>query len=258
MNLKELRTEAWDIARETGTTDDNRLWTTKEMNRYINRTYRNIAKETRCIRDSETTSLCLISCPVVDYTTYTPGTLDYIWANTLVDPLDPTSGKYWLFHKNVCAYKYTLSPLILDIEEVKWTDRQWKLVKTSVKKWQINPWWEQVVGMPTEYALDLSNNILALNFRSEVADTLRLQVKRLPLVDLVADTDEPEYRTNYHDLMINGILWQMYSKQDTQTFDGEKAADYQLRYKQDVDEIKQQESWLDSRLRPNYSMDGFR
>lgn len=249
MNLKELRDEAWDIAREVATSDTDRLWTTKEMNRYINRVYRYIAKETRCIRDSETTSLCLIDAPVVDYTTYTAGTLDYIWAN------DPTS---WLYHQNVCAYKYPLSPLILDIEEVKWTNRQWRLTKVSCKKWQINPWWEQVVGMPTEYATDLSNNILAVNFRSTTADTLRLQVRRLPLTDLVNDTDEPEFRTNYHDLMINGILWQMYSKQDTQTIDAAKAADYYARYMKDVDEIKQQEAWLDTRLRANSSMDAFR
>ena len=249
MNLAELRDEAWDIARETGTSDDQRLWSTKEMNRYINRVYRYIAKETRCIRDSVTASVCQIPSTPIDYTTLTPGTQDYIWAN------DPNS---WLYQRDVTPYIYMLHHAILDIDEVKWTSRQWKLTKVSVKKWQTNPWWEQVIGMPTEFATDLTNNTLVLNFRSESADTLRLVVKRLPLVDLALDTDEPEYRSNYHDLMINGVLWQMYSKQDTQTIDLKKAADYYAEYKRDIDEIKQQEAKLDERLRPNYSLDGFR
>lgn len=249
MNLKELREECWDVARETVTNDNDRLWSTKEMNRYINRVYRYIAKETKCIRDAVTTSVCHIDSTPVDYTTYVAGTQDYIWAN------DPTS---WLYHRDVTPYIYTLHPSILDIEECKWTSRQWKLTKVSVKKWQTNPWWEQVIGMPTEFATDLSNNSIVLNFRSESADTLRLVVKRLPLTDLALDTDEPEFRTNYHDLMINGILFQMYSKQDSQTIDLKKAADFFNNYRLDIDEIKQQEAKLDERLRPNYSLDGFR
>jgi len=54
MTLEEIRQECWDEARETATNDIDRLWTTSEMNRYINRVYRNIARETRCIRDSIT------------------------------------------------------------------------------------------------------------------------------------------------------------------------------------------------------------
>ena len=259
MNLKQIRDEAWDIARETAVNDQDRMWSMREMNRYINRTYKHIAKETRCIKDSETASVCFINVAPVAYTTYQAGTLDYIWANTLNDPLDPLSGgKYWLYHKNVSPLSYALHPSILDIEEMKWTDRQWRLTKVSVKKWQVNPWWEQVVGMPTEFATDLSTNKFSLNFRADFTDSLRLVVKRLPLVDLVSDTDVPEFRTNYHELMINGILWQMYSKQDSQAFDGIKAEQYHQMYLKDIDEIKQQEAYVDERLRPNYSMDGFR
>lgn len=249
MNLKELREECWDIAREVATNDQDRLWTTKEMNRYINRVYRRIARETKCIRDTQTTAICLIDSTPVDYTTYTPGTLDYIWAN------DPSA---WLYQKNVCPYIYTLNPLIIDIDEIKWTTRQWKLTKVSVTKWQINPWWEQVLGLPTEFATDLTNNTIALNFRSDTADTMRLQVRRMPLTDLALDTDIPEFRTHYHDFMINGILWQMYSKQDTQTIDTAKAAEHYALFLADIDEIKQQEVILDQRIKANHSMDGFR
>lgn len=164
MNLKQLREEAWDIAREVATNDSDRLWSTKEMNRYINRVYRRIARETRCIRDASTNIICRIASDPVDYTTYTPGTEDYVWANTEGD---------WLYHKDVTPYIYDLSPLILDIDEVKWTYRQWRLTKVSVSKWQVNPWWEKVLGMPTEYATDYANNKLVLNFRSDTADILK-------------------------------------------------------------------------------------
>lgn len=249
MNLLQIRNEVFDVAREVATNDINRLWTIEEVNRYINRTYRQIARETRCIRDSQTPEICLIDSSVVDYTTYTAGTLDYIWAN------DSTQ---WLYHKNVCPYIYTLNPLIIDIEEVKWTERQWKLTKVSVRKWQTNPWWEQVVGMPTEYATDLSNNTIALNFRGETNDILRLVVRRMPLSDLSAEEDVPEIRTHYHDFIINGVLAQMYAKQDSQAFDQVKSLDFSARFKQDIDEIKQSETLLGENLRPNYSMTGFR
>lgn len=250
MTLLELREEAWDVAREVGTSDANRLWTTKEMNRYINRVYRYIARECRCIRDAVTPALVQIASTPVVWTTLTVlDGLNYTWAT------DPTS---WIYHMDVSPYLYTLSPLIIDIDEVKWTTRQWRLVKASCTKWQVNPRWEQVIGMPTEYATDLSNNTIALNFRSLDADTLRLQVRRMPLTDLILDTDSPEFRTHYHDFMLNGILSQMYSKQDSQTFDQLKALNYTALYKADVEMIKYHESILDQRLKPNHSIDAFR
>lgn len=249
MNLRQIREEAWDIARETATRDGDRLWNTKEMNRYINRVYRQIARETKCIRDATTPEICKIASTVVDWTTYSPGTDDYYWANSIDS---------WIYHKDVAPYIYDLHPLIIDIDEVKWTTKAWRLTKVSVSKWQVNPFWEQVMGMPTEYATDLSNNKLALNFRADTSDVLRLIVRRMPLVDLSNDTDIPEFRLHYHDFMINGILEQMYSKQDAETFDGEKAASYGAKFLRDIDEIKQQETILDQRLKVNFSMDAFR
>ena len=259
MNLKQLREEAWDIAREIAVIDSDRLWTTKEMNRYINRVYRHIARETRCIRDAETLSICRIASTVpTDLAELTSlAATDARYAQDLVWYNEPTS---WLYQHLVAPYIYDLHPLIIDIDEVKWasTSRTWRLNKVSVNKWQVNPVWEQTIGMPTEYCTDYSNGRIAINFRADTSDTLKLTVRRMPLTDLVLDTDVPEYRTHYHDFMINGILWQMYSKQDSQTFDGEKAVAYQARFLADVDEIKQQETILDQRLKPNHSLDAFR
>lgn len=89
-------------------------------------------------------------------------------------------------------------------------------------------------------------------------DTLRLSVRRLPLVALIADGDSPEFRLDYHELMVNGVLWQMYSKQDAETIDEAKANNYFAMYMRDVDEIKQQELNLNKRLNPNSSLQAFR
>lgn len=310
MNLGQIRKEAWDWARETGTTDQQRLWTTTEMNRYINRIYRHIARETKCIRDATTTAVCRITVtPEQDLELYDQtdsnfgysmtvqfidctydtgsttvtttsttglnvGTLlvsDALTTGTTVATIIDTtsftvsanpiqSGVYSTrFHIWITPLSVALHATILDIDEVKWTQKAWKLNKVSVNKWRINPWWEWVLGtMATECATDYQNNMITMNYRTVETDTLKLSVRRLPLTDLTADSDEPEFRTHYHDFMLNGILWLMYSKQDTQTFDAVKALDYRQRFLEDISEIKQQEVILDQMLHPNHSMDAFR
>lgn len=239
MNLLELRSEAWDYAREVTSEDANRLWPKAHMDRYINRIYRHIARETRCIKDA-LSSICHIDA--------TP-TTDHIYYD------NPAS---WLYQQTVAPNNYQLDPKILDVEEVKWTTQQWRLTPVSVAKWQTNPWWEQVVGLPTEYALDYSTGYLTVNFRSTVADTLRLVVRRLPLANLEEDEDIPEFRESYHDYFLNGVLWQMFSKRDAETLDQAKANEFFVLFQKDLDEIKQEEAKLGARLRPNSSLDAFR
>jgi hypothetical protein len=227
------------------------------MNRYINRVYRVIARETRCIRDSINPTLCRI-------TSAPPASLVALEAQALVDDFAAqdlawyNDSQSWLFGQLVSPYSYALSPLIIDVVECKWTLKQWRLQKVSVSKWQVNPWWEQVIGMATEYATDGDTNRLFVNFRTTDADTLKLVVKRLPKVDLITDSDTPEFKSDYHDFFKNGVLELMYRKQDSQTFDPVKAIDYSLKFKTDLDEIKQSESLLDNRLRAMGSLDAFR
>lgn len=258
MTLDDLRQEAWNLARETATVDADRLWSESEMNLYINRVYRFIARETKSIRDSITPSVCRITvAPPTDLAALTSlAATDSWYAQDLAWYNDTGS---WLYHQLVSPYSLPLSPLILRIDEAKWTINQWRLTKVSVTKWQTNPWWEQVIAtMSTEYATDLDNNRIALNYRTQTSDTLKLHVRRMPLTDLSADTDVPELRLEYHDFMLNGILYWMYSKQDSQTFDAAKALDFKSKFMEDVDYIKQQDTLLDNRLRPNSSLDAFR
>lgn len=257
MNLKEIRDEAWAIAREVGTSDSDRSWTSKEMNRYINRVYRFIARETRCIRDASTPAVCRISVtPPADLAALEALALtDAFAADDLVEYNAVGS---WLTGKLVAPRVFAVHPSIIDIDEMKWKSVPWKLAKVSVSKWQSNPFWERVAGYPTEYALDYTNGKLVLNYRTSTADTLLLTVKRMPLADLAADTDTPEFRDSYHDFMLNGILAQMYSKQDTELFDQSQADKFQAAYMRDIDEIKQQEIIYDQRLKVNASMGAFR
>lgn len=250
MTLKEIREECWDYARDNVGSDSDKLWNTAEMNRYINRIYRHIARETRCIRDAVTPEICNITVAPRDWTTLTPEDgIDYVYVN---------SPESWLYHQDVAPIVYKLDPRILQIEEVKWTNRQWRLTKVSVSKWQSNPWWEQVVGMPTEYATDYSNNTLVLNYRETLSDALRLQVKRLPLKDLIDDDDLPEFRDHYHDYFKNGVLWLMYRKQDSEAEDKAKSSDYFKMFAEDLDQLKQSEAKLEYRLFPNNSLSAFR
>lgn len=257
MTLAEIRQECWDLARDAAVNDADRMWRSAEMNRYINRVYRRIARETKCIRDSITTSICRIASapPVSLVALQDAAQTDSYASQDLAFYNDSTS---WLYGKLVAPYSYALSPLVIDVDECKWSTRQWKLTKVSVAKWRTNPWWEQVTGMPTEFCTDGDNGRLFVNFRSDTADTLKLAVRRMPISTLSYDVDVPEIRTHYHDFMINGVLELMYSKQDSQTFDNIKALDYGQKFLRDLDEIKQQESVLNNMLRANSSLDGFR
>lgn len=257
MTLKELREECWDIARDSALVDQDRLWPTKEMNKYINRTYKQVARETKCIYDSITPAICRITvAPPTDLADLTAKAATDLWyAQDLAWYNDSTS---WLNNQLVTPYSLPLSTKILKITEAKWTSVQWKLTKVSVQKWQQNPWWEQVVGtMATEYATDLDSNRITLNYRATSTDTLKLTVKRLPLVDLIADSDSPEFREDYHLLMLNGILWQMFSKVDAETLNKVKAEEYRIKFYADIDEIKQEEESIASKLTINHPLGAF-
>lgn len=257
MTLKELREEAWAVGRDTGTTDSSRYWSTAEMNRYINKAYFTMARETRCIKDSLTQSICRITvAPPTDLADLTSkATTDSAYAQDLAWYNDSNS---WLYNKLVAPYSIPLSPLILSIDEAKWTNIALELKKVSSVKWQTNPFWEQVVGTPTEYATDLDSNRIALNYRLQTSDTLKLCVRRMPLAKLAADTDSPEFPSHYHDFLLEGVLAQMYAKQDTETFSVTKTKENEAAFLKNIDKVKGIEFRLNDRLLSNGSLDAFR
>jgi len=247
MNLREIKEECWDQARELK--GEDQLWPSEEMNRYVNRIYRRIASETLCLRDTTTPAVCLIASAPVDYTTLTEGTLDYLLAN------DTTS---FLYHKDVAPYLHSLHSAILRVDEVKWLSRGFRLTRVSSSKWQENPIWEQSLGIATEYALDLEQGKLALNLRDQASDTLKLSVRRMPLLPLSGDSDVPELPIDYHDAFMPGVLELMYSKKDSEAFDTEKSIEYGGLFVYQLERIRREEIAKDRRLRPNESLRAFR
>lgn len=257
MTLKELREEAWSAGRETGTDDNSRYWSKAEMNRYINKAYFRIARETKCIRDSITPSICriLVAPPTDEADLILKAATDSWYAQDLSWYNDPTS---WLHSSLVAPYSFPLSPAILSIDEVKWATTGWRLTKVSVTKWQDNVFWEQVKGIPTEYCTDLDSNRIALNFRSETSDTLKLSVRRMPLSKLVDDTSVPEIKESYQEYLLEGILAQMYAKQDIETFNVTKVRENEAIFVKNMDDIKNKEVLINDRLSINHSLSAFR
>lgn len=257
MNLKEIRTEAWAIAREVATTDIERVWTQSEMNQYINRVYRFIARETKCIRDATTSAVCRISVAPPESLAALE-LLAMTDTNAADDLVEYNRQESWMYQKLVAPRLLPLHSSIIDIDEIKWSNIPLRLTRVSVTKWQSNPFWERICGTPTECCTDYQTGYLVLNYRYTISDTLRLVVRRLPITNLSKDTDVPEFRESYHDFMINGILAQMYSKQDSEVFDPKQVEKYTAMFARDIDEIKQQETIFDQRLKVNNSMAAFR
>jgi hypothetical protein len=256
MNLSEIRNECWGIARETAEDDSNRLWTTREMNRYINRIYFKIARETRCIRDATTPAVCRIACaPPASLEELTTSAATNAFA--AVDLADYNDSASWAYETLMAPNAFPKHAAIIDIDEVKWNGSWFTLTPVSVNKWRQSSFWERRTGVATEYALDYTTGYIALNSRVTEADTLRLSVKRIPLTVLSANSDIPEIPLNYHDFFVNGVLWLMYSKKDSQTLDKEASAKYYADFLVDMDEIKRQEMRLEQRLDVNYPMPGF-
>jgi hypothetical protein len=248
MNLAQIREECWEEAFDVIGSGSDKFWPEDVMNRYINRIYYHIARETRCIRDASTASVCIIDGSVVDYSTYASGTLDYIWANDSTSPL---------YQLDVAPYLYDLHKSILDIDEVKLMRRKYQLHKVTSAVWQRNTMWEQTIGAPTQYATDLNSKKIAVSFRDGDGDTLQLAVKRLPLVELVLDTDEPEFREDFHQHFKDGVLWLMYKRQDAETFNMAKSKQAKDDFDDAIDELKQAVIKLDERIRPNAAMGAF-
>jgi hypothetical protein len=63
--------------------------------------------------------------------------------------------------------------------------------------------------------------------QSPMDDALSLTVYRLPLAPMAQETDAPEIHPKYHYRMLDWALRCAYLKQDSETLDKAKAADYQ-------------------------------
>lgn len=126
---------------------------------------------------------------------------------------------------------YPLHASILAIERAKLASQPKPLEPITVEELDARyPNWEAMTGQPKFYVED--NGRIRLVPQSPMADTLSLTVFRLPLTEMKEATDAPEIHPKYHYRMLDWALRCAYLKNDSETLDKTKAADYQALFEQ--------------------------
>lgn len=89
--------------------------------------------------------------------------------------------------------------------------------------------WDTATGSPRAW-LETGGSIRVVPIPT-VADTLHLSVYRLPLSDMVVDSnDQPEIRSERHYDLLDGMLARAYGKHDSEAYDPVAAAKYEERF----------------------------
>lgn len=126
---------------------------------------------------------------------------------------------------------YPLHAAILSVERAKLASQPKPLTRTTREELDAAyPNWEALTGQPKFFIED--NGRLRLVPQSTMDDSLSLTVFRLPLEPMAEDTDTPEIHAKYHYRMLDWALRCAYLKNDSETLDKSKAADYQALFEQ--------------------------
>lgn len=170
------------------------LWSDDEVTLYLNEAVTEAAERARLIRDSSTIAVTQIAVTV--------GDMDY--------PLDGS---------------------ILAIDRVQLASQPKALIRQTVEELEKRfPDWRGMVGTPHFFVED--NGRIRIVPQSPQADTLNLTVYRLPLTPMTKETDSPEVHAKYHYRLLDWALRCAYLKNDAETLDKAKAADYQALFEQ--------------------------
>ena len=87
-----------------------------------------------------------------------------------------------------------------------------------------NEQWESETGEPRAYVTDYQTGHIRLYPSPTTTDEIQLTVRRMPLADMVDDSDEPEIRPESHPGLVQWMLHRAYMRQDADTFNKDKAA----------------------------------
>lgn len=118
-----------------------------------------------------------------------------------------------------------LDPLIINVRRCKLSISTYSLSSVRAEEMdRVNPGWESHLGTPTTYVTDYQSGHIRLYPNPQVGSTLTMTVSRLPVADMAADADKPEIRREYHEGLVQWMLYRAYSKQDSDLFDPNKAA----------------------------------
>ena len=126
---------------------------------------------------------------------------------------------------------YELDPVVLDVKRVVGTTG-WPLRPTSVEEEDsTGAKWEDRTGTPRAWIQTGGKlRVLPTPTAAEAGQTLRMTVYRLPEQALANDSDEPEVPAKWHMRLLDWVYHRAYSKQDTQTANPAKAAEFEARF----------------------------
>lgn len=182
------------------------LWTETELILYLNNSINEAAEKAKLFLDSVTPAVCRI--PIL-----------------AADP-DPD---------------YPLDSRILKILSAKLSNQSRPLErkkKAELDLWNPN-WRNTAPGDPRCFLTDYTEGSLTLHPKSNADAILTMTVYRLPLVQFTTENleTEPEIHFRYHYRLVDGILAQAYSKDDSETLDPEKSARHERAWLKHIEEM---------------------
>lgn len=145
-----------------------------------------------------------------------------------------------------------LDPRIVDVKRIRDVSQYVQLQPISALEMdRKRPGWEMHTGtIPLCVVTEYQTNALRLYPIPMRDGELTMTVQRLPLADMVADTDTPEIRPEYHPALVQWMLYRAYSKQDTETCDPAKAEKALAKFTQEFGEARsaRNETWRRNRV----------
>ena len=186
------------------------LWSDAEVREFADDAENEAAERARLIKDSTTTAICQVA----------------VVANTAAYALDSRVISVERAKLDSQSVPLVLSSTQAMDQNMGVRPRDWR---ASSSNWVggIAGGWEARQGTPNTAVLDAEGPgwKLMLSPIPTKADTLRLQVYRLPLVALsTSEANTPEIPLRLHIRLVDWMVYRAYSKQDAETFDREKAA----------------------------------
>ena len=218
MTLNEIIQQVQKAANDIVGSDTQRLWKLEEWAEYANRAVNLLCEELLLITDSSTAAVCNIAVVA--------GTRSYLFDQR-----------------------------ILQFNEIRYSLRTRPLNSSNTAEFaQRDPQWRTAKGVPDSYALDNTTGYITLNKEPETNATINMTVKRSPLVDLVSTslTASPEIKAQYHKRLKNYMLFEAFSKPDTETLDTAKAKKHYELWLRDKSEVQDQENRLKQGSKSRY------
>lgn len=179
------------------------LWKTPAILNALSRSQKEVARRTLCIHDAATAAICQINLTI-------------------------SGGEY--------LREYSLDKRILEIDRIIFPGQMRPMGKSTADFLdQADAGWGAKTGTPAFYIPNLNGKSITLSRQPVTGGTMRLAVRRLPLVDLTlrGEIEIPEY----DEVIIFGCLDRLYRKQDAETYDPKTADRWRNEFERGIGQI---------------------